>query len=167
MVFDTLGDVADEAFARGDDDVGFEPERALDFEPAGFNLGADAGEQLGIILFEIIEQHALIIHEAVVVIFVHQGQGIGHGTRHFLAGFADAPEPGNVDMGVAGGDDLGHGIGVGLGIEGVGAGAGGFETCGKALGIAWAQVDEVDCFVDMAEEPGSAGVVGFEKPGDV
>ncbi len=167
VVFRALDDVAHEALARGDDDVRLEPERALDLEPAGLDLHPDALEEFGIVGLEIIEQHALVVHEAVVFIFVHQREGVGHGTGHLLSGLANAPEPGHVDMGVAGGDDFRHRIGVGLGVDGIGAFAGGVEACGEPLIVPNAEIDEIERGLDVAEHAGATRVIGFEQAGDV
>ncbi len=105
VIGDAMQDMPHEAFAIGDIGVRLQPQRAFDLEATGLDLRLHALEHLGIVFREIVEQHALIIHEAIVGILLHQRQRRGHGPRHLLPRLADAPQPGDVDMRVAGDGD--------------------------------------------------------------
>ena len=92
--------------------VRFHPHAAHRHELAGFDLLADAAEQLRV---ELLHPGQLLgggAGEHKVGILIHQGHHVGERPGALADGFAHRPQPGGVDVGVAGGHQLvGGGVG--------------------------------------------------------
>ena len=93
--------LADHALAAGDVAVALHVHRAVGLVAALQHLGADAPEELRIML----EQHFAVegagLHEAVLGILLHQGELVGIGAGALLDRLAHMPEPGGIHVAVA------------------------------------------------------------------
>ena len=101
----TAQDLADQALTRADVGVRFDPHRALDVEPAGRDLLFHALPDFRVVGLEEIEQHGLVVHEGEIGKFIQHVQCRGKAAAGLVAHMHDAPEPRNVQMGVADGSD--------------------------------------------------------------
>ncbi len=121
-------ELADEGFAVGKVEVGFDPHAADDLPAAFFDALADLVVHLGIFFGDPGGVLRGGLGVGVAGVFVHELEGGGEGALDHVDGFRAGPEPGGVDVGVAGEVDGGLGEdGVKLGEDALGFAEGGVE----------------------------------------
>ena len=123
-------ELARQGLSAGDVAVGFYP-HTTDRLPATFGHPVLYGvEQLRVVLADVVVDLGLALSEMVVGELLHEPERGMEGTAGFAAGLTQRPEPGDVDVGVAGGEyvhvhgrtrpfDAGAQHGVSLGNAGI------------------------------------------------
>ncbi len=102
----TVEDLPREALSRGHVRVGLDPHAADRLPLAGRDARADGGEQLGVVRFDLRVVMRARLVEAEVGRTAHQRQGGMKRAPELAARFLVRPQPGEIDMGVAGQRDL-------------------------------------------------------------
>ncbi len=145
--------------------VGLNP-HAADGLPAPLrHPRADRLEELWMILADVLVELGLALGEVVLGELLHQAQGGVEGARGFAAGLVEGPQPGHVDVGVAGG---GHGHiqrRAGIGSGAVQRHQRRDDAFVEALSERLADVEDLERGVEAIEQPNPDGVVGVKDPG--
>ena len=92
--------------AAGHVGVRFDPHPAHRNELPGADLVQDAPEELRIVLLHPRELLGRGAGEDEVGVFIHQGDDVGERPGAFADGFPDRPQPGRIDVGMSGGNEL-------------------------------------------------------------
>ncbi|MCU1252333.1 MAG: hypothetical protein JWQ49_5362, partial [Edaphobacter sp.] len=145
-------ELANEGFAVGEVEVGLDPHAAYDLPAAFFDALANLVVHLGIFFGNPCRVLRGGLAEGVAGVLVHELQGGGEGALDDVYGFGARPEPGGVDVGVAGLVDDGLGEDRVKGGEDLLRFAEGGVEGGLVAGFEGLEVDCRYCFFYFGEE---------------
>ncbi len=159
-------ELAGQRFGAAQVAVGLDPHAAHRFPGAAFHGRADEFEQGRVILADIIVKLGLRLGKDKIGELLGKAHGVIEGAPGLAPGLGKRPQPGHVDVGVAGSGNIHrHGL-AGMGDTCAQIGQGGGQRGVKVLAKGLAQVDAFEGIIQAGEQLVAGGMVFVEHVGD-
>ena len=145
--------------------VGLDPHPADGLPAPLFDPFLDGLEQLGIIVLDVLVELRLALGEVVLGELFHQPQDCMEGAPGLAARLAQRPEPGHVDVGVSGGEDIDIQRRSGRLDAGAERIMGGSDRIVEAVVEGFAGVERFECRVEGVQQVGACGACSCRVSG--